>query len=165
MISNNGKKTYKIILNTFDTTSYTTVGGNFYNSVFPIDLKAIIRDPQDYEKPYFMTFSFQSIEDTNIFYDGAYGIHIDCNKPINVMQNNNNSSNKLYSGVLVAYTAASRTTPRFLTMPYDNDPVYYTDIKNITAIQIRVVSLQTNAVLVPTGSGKYWIATINFTEA
>lgn len=161
-LEKNFKKTYKIILNTFDTTSWT---GALYNAVFPIDLKAIIRDPEDYEKPYFMTFSFQSVEETNIFYDGAYGIHIDCNKPINVMQNNNNSNNRLYSGVLVPYTYPSRTAPRFLTMPYDNDPVYYTDLKNINAIQIRVISLQTNATLQPTSANKYWIATINFTEA
>jgi len=163
-MSNNLKKTYKIILNTFDTLSYTTPAGNIYNAVFPIDLKAIIRDPEDYAKSYLMTFSFQSVEDSNIFYDDTYGIHIDCNKAINVMQNNNNSNNKLYSGVLIQYTNAGRTVPRFQTKPEDNDPVYYTDLQNITAIQVRVVRLSTGLTHVPVASNRYWIAMINFTE-
>jgi hypothetical protein len=165
MISNTPKKCYKIICNAFDTTSW---GGQLYNAVFPLDLKTVISDPDDFNKPYLMTFQFQSLQDSNIFYDGAYGIHIHFQgTKTNVMQSNNNAPNNLSHGVLVCVTYQGQSSPKFQTQPYDNDPVYYENLNNITSVQIRVISLQTvpPSTFVATSGTKYWICTITFTEA
>ena len=163
MISTMPKKCYKLICNAFDTTSW---GGQLYNAVFPLNLKAII-PAEDFDKPYLMTFQFQSLQDSNIFYDGAYGIHIHFQgSKTNVMQTNNNAPNSLSHGVLVCVTYPGQTSPKFETQPYDNDPVYYENLNNLTSVQIRVISLAlNNATFVPTSATKYYICTITFTEA
>jgi hypothetical protein len=168
MISNNSKKkNFKIILNSFDTTSYTTVGGNIYNAIFPINLKAIIRDPNDYKKPYNLTFSFQSIEDPNIGFVNNYAIYINMNKDINTMQNNNNNNYNKYTGILkYSNPDSGRAISRFLTAPVDNDPVYYNDILNITEINLRVTNLANNTTYVSSGTApvRYYICVLCFTE-
>jgi hypothetical protein len=167
MISTNseGKINYKVVLNAFDTTSW---GGSLYNAVFPVDLKTIIRDPNDYKKAYKMTFSFQGVIDANILYTSLYGIHIDMRKNVKVMQSNNNSTNKLYYGILRYDTPVSQTTNRFDTIPSDNDPIYYEDIQNITEINIRVIqsndTANNNTTYAPAATSNKYICVINFTE-
>jgi hypothetical protein len=161
------KKSYKVILNGYDTNSYS--GANPYNSVYPVDLKTIIRDPEDYKKAYKLTFILQSAEDGNIFMDEVYAIHIDCKKQINVMNSNPNTiGERLYSGLLNFYIPTGRSSGRFVTNSTDNDGVYYNNIQNITGIQIRVVRTAqtmatTNQIHVPQ-SGRYFMCILCFTE-
>jgi hypothetical protein len=184
MISNiSKKKNFKIILNSFDVSSYTTIEkyatieNNFYNAVFPVDLKAIIRDPNDYKKSYNLTFSFQSIEDPNISYANTYAVYINMNKDINTMQNNNNNNYNKYTGILKFESPGSgRSINRFLTAPVDNPPVFYNTIENINQINIRVTNLANNLTYVPGTPGtqvppavinppvRYWICVLCFTE-
>jgi hypothetical protein len=163
MISTNseGKINYKVVLNPYDSTSY---GGPLYNAVFPIDLKTIIRDPNDYKKAYKMTFSFQGVVDAAILYTELYGIHIDMRKNVKVMQSNNKSANKLYYGILRYNTPVTQTTNKFDTVPSDNDPIYYEDIQNITEINIRVIKISDNSTFIPTDASNKYICVINFTE-
>jgi hypothetical protein len=161
------KKSYKVILNGYDTNSYPTA--NPYNTIYPVDLKAIIRDPEDYKKAYKLTFYLQSAEDGNIFMDEVYGIHIDCKKQINVMNSNRNTiGERLYSGILNFFIPTGRSSARFITNAYDNNVVYYSNIENITAIQIRVARVaQTmstiNQIHIPQ-SGRFYMAILCFTE-
>jgi hypothetical protein len=168
MISNiSKKKNFKIILNSFDITSYTTIGNNIYNAVFPVDLKAIIRDPNDYKKSYNLTFSFQSIEDGNISYANTYAVYINMNKDINTMQNNNNNNFNKYTGILKFESPGSgRSINRFLTAPVDNPPVFYNSIENINQINIRVTNLASNVTYVSSGTApiRYYICVLCFTE-
>jgi len=166
MISNiSKKKNFKLILSTFDTTSFTSIGGSLYNVVFPVDLKAIIRDPKDYKKSYKLTFSFQSLEDGNISTGSSYGIQINMNKPINTMANRIAGNIPLYTGLVIGVVPNGRTSARFQVVPTDNEPVYYNDIENITSIQVRVLNLGSNATYTPAGGvTKSWIAILCFTE-
>jgi hypothetical protein len=168
MINNSDlKKSYKVILNGYDTNSY--IGSNPYNTIYAVDLKTIIRNPEDYKKAYKLTYTFQSAEDDKIFMDEVYGIHIDCKKQINVMNSNRNAiGERLLSGMLNFYVPVGRTLGRFETNATDNDGVYYSNIENITAIQIRVLRTAqtmatTNQVHVPQAN-RYYICILCFTE-
>jgi hypothetical protein len=163
MISNNPKKTFKIVCNSFDTTSWT---GTLYNSIFPVNLKTMILNPADLKKAYKLTFSFQSIEDGNIGYSSSYAIFINTNKNINTIQTNNNNRYNKYTGVLKYVSPAGRNINRFLTSPEDNPPVYYDNIEDINFINIRVTNLNNNITYVPstTAPVRYWICVLCFTE-
>jgi hypothetical protein len=173
MISKNPKKTFKVVCNSFDTTSYSTVGGSIYNVIFPVNLKTMILNPADLKKAYKLTFSFQSIEDPNIGYSSSYAIFINTNKNINTIQTNNNNRYNKYTGVLKYVSPAGRSINRFLTSPEDNPPVYYDNIEDINFINIRVTNLNNNLTYVPATPGiqpipnppiRYWVCVLCFTE-
>ena len=166
MISNNPKKTFKVVCNSFDISSYSTIAGSIYNVIFPVNLKTMILNPSDLKKAYKLTFSFQSIEDGNIGFTSSYAIFINMNKDIHTMQNNNNNNYNRYTGILKYVSPAGRFINRFLTSPEDNPPVYYDNIEDINFINIRVTTLNNNTTYTPSGTApvRYWICVLCFTE-
>ena len=63
------------------------------------------------------------------------------------------TTNRLYTGILSQTAWFGRGIGYFSTKPDDNDPTYYSDIRNIDTINIRVFRVNANAQYVPATSG------------
>jgi hypothetical protein len=142
------KKIYKVNLVSSDTTSWT---GTLYNATYFVDMKKIVKDIADYDKAYKVTFSFKGFEDANILTTEIYGIHIDMGKAVPITQFH--TTNRLYTGILSQDAWFGRGIPYFSTKPDDNDPTYYSDIRNIDTINIRVFRVNANLQYTPSTSG------------
>jgi hypothetical protein len=142
------KKIYKVNLVSFDTTSWT---GSLYNATYFVDMKKIVKDIADYDKAYKMTFSFKSFEDANVLTTEIYGIHIDMGKAVPITQFS--TTDRLYTGILTQDAWFGRGIGYFSTKPDDNDATYYSDIRNIDTITIRVFRVNANLQYVPATSG------------
>jgi hypothetical protein len=142
------KKIYKVNLVSSDTTSWT---GSLYNATYSVDMKTIVKDIADYGKAYKMTFAMKGIEDANISINEIYAIHIDMAKAVPITQFS--TTNRLYTGIINADAWFGRGILYWSTKPDDNDPTYYSDIRNIDTINIRVFRVNANAQYVPATSG------------
>lgn len=157
------KKIFKVNLVSSDTTSFE---GGLYNASYIVNMRSIVRDPEDYKKSYKMTFSFKGLEDANILTTEIYAIHIDMAKAVAITQYT--TTNRLYTGLLGQDAWLGRGIGYFSTKPDDNDPVLYTDIQNIDRIGIRVFSVNANTNYVPATTGttpKNYFCQICFEEA
>ena len=157
------KKIFKVNLVSSDTTSW---GGSLYNASYLVNMRSIVRDPEDYKKAYKMTFSFKGLEDANVLTTEIYAIHIDMAKAVPITQYT--TTNRLYTGLLGQDAWFGRGIPYFSTKPDDNDPVYYTNIQDIDRIGIRVFNVNANTNYAPATSGttpKNYFCQICFEEA
>lgn len=158
-------KSFKINLISADTASWS--GTTLYNNAtYPINMRSIVRDPEDYKKAYKMTFTFISGRITTAAGIGLniMGLDLDFRKGLPIEQYN--KSLYTYSGMLNGYQqpkgTAYLTTDIYLnSIPKDNQPVYFDNIQDIDNISVSVVNLQGGAIF--TGTINYMIV-INFTE-
>ena len=160
-VSTTPKKVFKIILNSADTTSWS---GILYNANYPVNMNNIIRDIEDYNKVYGLTFSLKGFEDGGIWDDSYYALRLNLgNKVIPILPTNN----QIYSGSLFNNCYQGRTNKFWETRPIDNTPVYYRDIQNINNISFTIWDFQYNRVYVPETTGtvpKNYICVITLTE-
>ncbi len=58
---NKNKRTFKIFLDSFNTASFT---GTQFNASYYVDLKTVISNDEDFDKSYYVYFSFRTIANT-----------------------------------------------------------------------------------------------------
>lgn len=164
------KKSFKINLVSADTTSWR--GTDLYNhATYPINMRSIVRDPEDYKKAYKMTFAFKTIQSTtsSLWNDEVYVIELDFKKAGRIAQND--KSLLTYSGVLNGSTYLNSTgtytsgNGYFDTKPKDNQPTYFDNIQNIDSITLSVWCLYYAKYFPPNGNGILnYMCVVTFTE-
>ena len=164
------KKSFKVNLISSDTTSWT--GPSLYrNATYTVNMRNIVRDPEDYKKSYKMTFAFKTGASTtqSVFNDEVFLIDLDFHKPAHITQNN--TSTFTYSGNLngkMNITASGTYTAGggyFDTKPKDNAPAYLQNIQDIDTISLSVYCIQSAQYFPPNSTGTLnYMCVITFTE-
>jgi hypothetical protein len=142
------KKSFKINLISADTASWSGTNSST-NATYRVNMRSIVRDPEDYKKKYKMTFAFKTTRNNTAgagsFNGTILGLDLDFRKDLPIEQND--KSLYTYSGIINGYilpkgTAYSATDTYYKSIPKDNQPVYFQDIQNIDNISISIVNLQ-----------------------
>jgi len=164
------KKSFKVNLISSDTSSWS--GPSLYNhETYPINMRAIIRDPADYKKAYKMTFKFITGASTSasVWNDETFLIELDFRKGLPIEQND--KSLFTYSGNLNGYMNITSTgtytagNGYFDTKPKDNSPVYMENIENIDNITLSVWAMQIGRYFPPNNAGTLnYVCVVCFTE-
>ena len=164
------KKSFKINLISSDTSSWS--GTSLYNhATYRINMRSIVRDPEDYKKKYKMTFKFITGASTSssLWNDAIFLIELDFRKGVAIAQND--KSVFTYSGVLSGdmnitstgtYTAGNGY---FDTKPKDNQPTYMENIQDIDNITLSVYEIEYGRYFPPNSSGTLnYVCVVTFTE-
>jgi len=142
------KKSFKINLISADTASWSGTNRT-NNATYPVNMRSIIHDSEDYKKTYKMTFAFKTGRNNSAgpgsFNGTILGLDLDFRKGLPIQQND--KSLYTYSGIINGYilpksTAYGATDTYYKSIPKDNQPVYFQDIQNIDNISVSVVNLQ-----------------------
>lgn len=170
MICVKPKKTFKINLISADTASWS--GTSLYNhATYPINMRSIVRDPEDYKKAYKMTFAFKTGQSTtsSLWNDEVFLIELDFKKAGKIEQND--KSVFTYSGNLNGSTYLNSTgtytsgNGYFITKPKDNQPTYFDNILDIDKVTLSVWCLYYAKYFPPNGNGTLdYMCVITFTE-
>lgn len=170
MICLKPKKSFKVNLISSDTTSWS--GASLYNhATYPVNMRSIVRDPEDYKKKYKMTFAFKTGASTtnSLWNDEVFLIELDFKRGLPIAQND--KSVFTYSGYLsgamniTASGTYSAGNGFFDTKPKDNQPAYLENIQDIDKITLSVWGIEYARYFPPntTGTLDYFCA-ITFTE-
>ena len=164
------KKSFKVNLVSSDTASWS--GTSLYNhATYRINMRSIVRDPEDYKKKYKMTFKLITGASTNasLWNDEVFLIELDFRKGLPIAQNN--KSLFTYSGNLNGYmniTSSGTYTAGngyFDTKPKDNSPAYMENIQDIDNITLSVWAMQIGRYFPPNSSGTLnYVCVVTFTE-
>ena len=159
IIKSNLKKTFKIVLDSNQTASFT---GNQFDATYTVDLTKILPDQEDFTKPYEMTFMFRSragtATTTLLDQSTVYTLCVDLGKGFNVISS---TPSRNIVGIIPVnndFTAYTTTVcPTFWDCKAsDNDSVLIRDLTSITNIKVTVIRANDNTVFNPTND-----ATIN----
>ena len=149
IIKSNLKKTFKIVLDSNQTASFT---GNQFDATYTVDLTKILPDQIDFERPYEMTFMFRSRAGTGLTtlldQSTVYTLCIEMGKGFNVISS---TPSRNIVGILpvnndfTAYT--STNCPSFWDCKAsDNESVLIRDLTGVTNIRLTVIRADTNNV-------------------
>ena len=161
------KKSFKINLISADTESRTAT--NIYNNaIYTVNMRSIVRDPEDYKKKYKMTFTFKSGRVSSggpgLYNGNLLAIDLDFRKGLTIEQHD--KSLYTYNGIIYAYqmpkgTAYVPTDVYLKSIPKENQPIYFDNIQDIDNISVSVQNLQGGTIF--SGNMNYMIV-ITFTE-
>jgi len=164
------KKSFKVNLISADTTSWS--GASLYrNATYAVNMRSIVRDPEDYKKAYKMTFAFKTGASTtsSVWNDEVFLINLDFRKALPIEQKN--KAVFTYSGYLsgkMNITASGTYTAGngyFDTKPKDNQPVYMENIQDIDTISLSVYCIEYDRYFPPNNTGTLnYMCAITFTE-
>jgi hypothetical protein len=163
------KKSFKVNLIAADAASWS--GTSLYNhATYRVNMRSIVRDPEDYKKAYKMTFKFITGASTNnsMFNDCNFLIELDFRKVLPIAQNN--KSLFTYSGVLNGYMNKTSGTYSagngyFDTKPKDNKPAYMVNIQDIDNITLSVWTPEITRYFPPNNVGILgYVCVVTFTE-
>lgn len=154
---------YKIILDSYDTVSYS---GDQYNAHYFINMNEVIRNPADIDKTYIMDVQILSISslsaESGFNPTILYGYNLDLGENTNGYQFNNKHFN--CSGVLrfqnniFSYTsnlvAATATYTVPLNINVDDKDFYIDSLRNINYVKFRVSSVFDNTQFVSSDNTK-----------
>jgi len=170
MICVKPKKSFKVNLVSADTTSWS--GASLYNhATYAVNMRSIVRDPEDYKKAYKMTFAFKTGASTtnSVFNDEVFLIELDFKKGLPIAQND--KSVFTYSGYLsgqMNITASGTYTAGngyFDTKPKDNQPAYMENIQDIDRISLSLWCISSARYFPPNNTGTLnYMCVITFTE-
>jgi hypothetical protein len=164
------KKSFKVNLLSRDTASWS--GTSLYNhATYRVNMRSIVRDPEDYKKKYKMTFAFKTGSSTtsSLWNDAVFLIELDFRKGLPIAQND--KSVFTYSGNLNGYmniTSSGTYTAGngyFDTKPKDNAPAYMENIQDIDNITLSVWEIEYGRYFPPNSTGTLnYVCVITFTE-
>ena len=151
---NNKITTFKIILNSLDTNSWTGVK---YNATYPIDLRNVILIDKNLDYEYSMTYTFLSKAEAGLSSANIYQIGITLgNGAINssILQPNQSSGGGLTTDILnVIYDQTSGVLKsHFQNSVSDSPPTYVRNLRNLNTINIKVCD---NSYTMYSGSADY----------
>lgn len=180
MISNKEvKRTFKVVLDSFDTNSYTAplVGGelNQFNANYIIDLQRLISDDSAFDKPYNVYCSFitraDSIANNDINLGFVYALSLNFNNSASQIyqfdrRNNFNFTLPIENIYDTAVPPASHT---LLKLDDNNQrPLFLQNIRNLTNISLQVYknnSAGENIFVPSTPNNSKYICILTFVEA
>jgi hypothetical protein len=137
------KKSFKIVLDSDNTTSFniTEYDANYY-----IDLTKVIRNVEDYNKPYYIYCTFISTTDaaatSNISSTLLYTLTLNLsNKFNNIYQNINNNLFSFILPIQVNPSDNGAGAPHvgFFLQDKDQRPLYIDNLHNINNINVKVL--------------------------
>lgn len=153
------KKSFKIALVSDDTSSW--FGSSKMDATYNIDLKKVIPDPIDYDKPYEVTFAFRSMSaatgSNGLSMANLYALCLDFRKGYTTFENR---LNRNYAGILnlnndfTAYTSTACNI-FFDTKESENAPLYIPNIRELNNIRLSVVNVSNNATITDNVNLKY----------
>lgn len=164
------KKSFKVNLISADTASWS--GTSLYNhATYPINFRSIIRDPEDYQKKYKMTFSFTTGASTSnsVWNDAIFLIELDFKKASVIAQNdksvftyNGNLNGEMNITASGTYSAGNGY---FSTKPRDNTPAYMENLQDIDRVTLSVYEIEYGRYFPPNSTGTLdYMCIITFTE-
>ncbi len=143
-MNKNKKTSFKILLNSYVTASYT---GTQFNAKYYVNLTDVISNDADFDKSYYVYVTFRSrcaaiatnkLENTDSFY-----LNIDFNKKSNISQyQQQNKTIKNISYILPVMTTLEKGTTTVNTFFYlkdkDQKPTIINNIRSINFITLNV---------------------------
>lgn len=135
------KKSFKVVLNSYDTSSYT---GIQTNASYFVDLKTVLRDPEDYDKSWYMTFCLKSVSaltgNNLINPNKLFTLTLSLGQFVNAYQYQNTRPSVGILNITNDFTAYTSTAcPTFFdTKDSDNKPVFIDNLKNLTNINLTI---------------------------
>ena len=141
-----GKKSFKVVLDSTSLNSFT--GGTYTNANYFVDLTKVIRNNEDYSKPYYVYCTFASDIDTSIttgiVSTNSYTLGLNfSNKSNNIYQFVNNNYYSFILPVQVNPSEDGAGSPHvgFFLQDKDQRPLYIENLHNITNIIINVFQM------------------------
>ena len=141
------KKTFKVFCNVYDLNSWS---GNQHDSFYSVDLSKIITDPEDYKKPYEMTFAYRSRKgapaNSQINMTKSFELAVDIYKGYTTQ-----TYNQAYNivGIIpvandyTVYDSGASTSTYLDAKPSDNEPVVFPNLDVITGIRLTLINSST----------------------
>ena len=144
-------KIFKIALVSDNTNAWA--GSSKMDALYNIDIKRILPDPTDYDRPYEVTFTFKSISATSassgLSMTNLYALCLEFGKGYTTFENR---FNRNYAGLLTLnndFTAYTSTACNiyFDTKESDNAPLYLPNIRELNNIRLSVITTNNNNVV------------------
>ena len=167
---NKNKTTFKILLNSFITTSYVANNNNHYNAKYYVDLKDVINNDEDLDKSYNVYVSFRSTGaalSNGINNADTYLLNIDFSKMSNTVQYqqqnkpNRNICNIIPVSITLERTAS--TTSLFDLKETEQNPTKINNIRSINFITLNLITADTYETFAMSSGSKY-VCILTFLE-
>jgi hypothetical protein len=152
-------KSFKIALVSDDISSWT--GSSKIDATYYIDIKKVLPDPNEYDKPYEVTFTFRSISASNSVSGLSMGnliaLCLDFSKGYTTFENR---FSRNYAGLLTLnndFTVYTSTACNifFDTKETENAPIYLPNIRELNNIRLSVINVSTNDTITDNAFLKY----------
>ncbi len=165
---NKNKTTFKILLESSNTASYTAslmpppfvITLNPYNATYNIDLKTVISNDEDYDKSYYVYATFRSRSDwrnsNGITLQEVYLLNIDFNKSSNTIQYQPRANKNIcyilpvYDSVERGVLANNTIDVYFYLKDTDQMPSVVHNLRNVNEIKLQVLKSSNYTQFVPT---------------
>ena len=165
------KKVFKIVLDSNKTSNFT---GSQFDANYVVDLSKILACDNDYDKAYYLTFSFRSRSGATagqLNMTTVYSLCIDLGKGFNTLSAN---MNRNHVGIIpinndfTTYTATN--APAFFdAKEADNAPVLIRNVRGLTSIRLTVVNNTDDTIFNSANNGTIntntaYVCILTFTE-
>ena len=141
------KRRFNVVLDIYNTASWK---GKQFDATFFIDLKRIVPNPADLNRPYAVTFSYFMqgglIATSTLTQTALYALHLDFRRNNHIHQLN---APQPYVGTLdfeLIQNAATPTQGRLYADETINHPIYLDNLLNLTEIQAATIINSSGAV-------------------
>ena len=172
IIQPNAKNQIKVILDSFNTASYT---GRQYDATYIVDFNRIVMTQSDLDRPYLMSIAFRSKESASatntIVNTDIYQLAIDLGKGMNCVYNRNQYNICGLLQVGNGFTSYSGTAcPTFLyCLEQDNQPVMIKSLRGVNNIRLSVIQSSNNTIFNSTddntiNNSSKFVCILTFTE-
>jgi hypothetical protein len=142
IIKSNLKKSFKILLDSNDASSFT---GSHFNALYSIDLTKILADPEDFKKAYNCTVSFRSRQGasgtTGLTQNTVYLLALDFQKGFTALsstQTNNIVGIVPVNNDFTTYTSTT-ANPYFDCKDSDNAPFMLKDLQSVVSVRLTLL--------------------------
>ena len=166
------KKVFKVVLDSSKTSNFT---GLQFDANYIIDLSKMLVCDEDYDKTYYMSFSFRSRSGapatTGLGMNTVYSLCIDLGKGYNTLSANMNRNHVGIIPIGNDFTSYTSTVcPTFFdAKEADNAPILIKNVRSLTSIRLTVVNNTTDAVFNSANDGTIntntaYVCILTFTE-
>lgn len=151
--SNNSTQTeFKIVLNSNDSATWT--GTTKFNANYSIDLKQILHTDIQFDKGYRMSFQLRTTSDTTITSTKIYLASLLLSNGTSQMGIIQPTGTVFQTtGLLSSFYDQGTTSAYISTLDTDNSPIYISNLRSITNVQVRITD-HTYTTIAPSG-GNY----------
>jgi len=175
IIPTNVKRSFKVVLNSNDTTSWS--GPHQYNATYAVNIAQIVADPLLLDKVYNVTFNFKSRTSTtanaNLSTANTYSLNLRLNNS-GVTTTASTINGASIVGMLdlvpdfASNLASGTALPLMLSASDgDNGPFQVTSLRNLSSIYLRVIRNVTDDIYQAGSSDALtrYVCVLTFTEA
>jgi hypothetical protein len=138
------KRMINVCLDINNTASWT---GTQFDAIFAVDLKRIVQNPDDLNRPYRVSFSYYmmagTLAQTGLVTTNQYAVEIDFKR--NTFTQNLNRAKNYMGNLSVNYvnTAATPTLNQLIARPNDNFSFCVDTLANINEIHVTTLTITT----------------------